>query len=127
MAVEMYKEVDSEVVSAKDTIIDDLIDIVQSEDPDITFEQATETAIEMFEDMVESGTLVKLTPAVNKYMEVDSEIVSTKDEIIDNLIDVVQSEDPDITFEQATELASERFKDMVESGLLVKVEYDEYE
>ena len=127
MAVEMYKEVDSEVVSAKDTIIDDLIDIVQSEDPDIAFEQATETAIEMFEDMVESGTLVKLTPAVNKYMEVDSEIVSTKDEIIDNLIDVVQSEDPDITFEQATELANERFKDMVESGLLVKVEYDEYE
>lgn len=125
MAVEMYKEVDSEVVSAKDTIIDDLIDIVQGEDPDITFEQATETAIEMFEDMVESGTLVKLTPAVNKYMEVDSEIVSTKDEIIDNLIDVVQSEDPDITFEQATELANERFKDMVESGLLVKVEYDE--
>lgn len=127
MAVEMYKEVDSDVVSAKDTIIDDLIDIVQSEDPDITFEQATETAIEMFEDMVESGTLVKLTPAVNKYMEVDSEIVSTKDEIIDNLIDVVQSEDPDITFEQVTELANERFKDMVESGLLVKVEYDEYE
>ena len=127
MAVEMYKEVDSEVVSAKDTIIDDLIDIVQSEDPDITFEQATETAIEMFEDMVESGTLVKLTPAVNKYMEVDSEIVSTKDEIIDNLIDVVQSEDPDITCTKATELANERFKDMVESGLLVKVEYDEYE
>ena len=127
MAVEMYKDVDSEVISAKDTIIDDLIDIVQSEDPDITFEQATETAIEMFEDMVESGTLVKLTPAVNKYMEVDSEIVSTKDEIIDNLIDVVQSEEPDITFEQATELANERFKDMVESGLLVKVEYDEYE
>ena len=125
MAVEMYKEVDSEVVSAKDTIIDDLIDIVQSEDPDITFEQATETAIEMFEDMVESGTLVKLTPAVNKYMEVDSEIVSTKDEIIDNLIDVVQSEDPDITRAKATELANERFKDMVESGLLVKVEYDE--
>lgn len=87
MAVEMYKDVDSEVVSAKDTIIDDLIDIVQSEDPDITFEQATETAIEMFEDMVESGTLVKLTPAANKYMEVDSEIVSTKDEIIDNLIE----------------------------------------
>ena len=127
MAVEMYKEVDSEVVSAKDTIIDDLIDIVQSEDPDITFEQATETAIEMFKDMVESGTLVKLTPTVNKYMEVDSEIVSTKDEIIDNLTDVVQSEDPDITRTKATELANERFKDMVESGLLVKVEYDEYE
>lgn len=60
MAVEMYKDVDSEVVSAKDTIIDDLVDIVQSEDPDITFEQATETAIEMFKDMVESGTLVKV-------------------------------------------------------------------
>ena len=127
MAVEMYKEVDSEVVSAKDTIIDDLIDIVQSEDPDITFEQATETAIAMFEDMVESGSLVKLTPAVNKYMEVDSEIVSTRDEIIDNLIDVVQSEDPDITRTKATELANERCKDMVASGMLVKVEYDEYE
>ena len=60
MAVEMYKDVDSEVVSAKDTIIDDLVDIVQSEDPDISFEQATETAIEMFKDMVESGTLVKV-------------------------------------------------------------------
>ena len=70
MAVEMYKEVDSEVASAKDTIIDDLIDIVQSDDPDITFEQATETAIEIFEDLVASGTHVKLTPTINKNMEV---------------------------------------------------------
>ena len=63
--------------------------------------------------------------AVEMYKEVDSEVVSAKDTIIDDLIDIVQSEDPDITFEQATELANERFKDMVESGLLVKVEYDE--
>lgn len=60
MAVEMYKDVDTGVVSAKDTIIDDLVDVFQNDDADMTFEEATEAAIEMFANMVEAGALVKV-------------------------------------------------------------------
>ena len=40
MAVEMYKDVDTGVVSAKDTIIDDLVDVFRNDDADMTFEEA---------------------------------------------------------------------------------------
>lgn len=60
MAVEMYKDVDTGVVSAKDTIIDDLVDVFRNDDDEITFEEANEAAIEMFANMVEAGALVKV-------------------------------------------------------------------
>lgn len=61
MAVEFYKDVDSGVVNAYDTIIDDLIEIVTDERPNLTYDQAVKAATEMFDQMVKDKTLVKVT------------------------------------------------------------------